>query len=142
VSKPSPTSRSLVECRKRGWIAQVVERWNPHARVRQDLFSVIDIVAITPTGILGIQACAGTSHAARVAKVVAEPRVRAWLGAGARLAVWSYAKRGARGELKRWQLREQEILASELPQEPRPAIAESRDTPTPIETQENHERRF
>ncbi len=44
----SPTSRSLAECRKRGWTAQVVEHWNPHAHIRQDLFGVIDIVALIP----------------------------------------------------------------------------------------------
>ena len=31
--------------KRRGFIAQIVERWNPFARVRQDLFQVIDIVA-------------------------------------------------------------------------------------------------
>jgi hypothetical protein len=111
VSKTSPTQRTLAECKKRGWIAQVVERWNPHAHVRQDLFGVIDIVAITHDGLLGIQACAGASHAARMAKCSAEPRAHAWLGAGARLEVWSWAKRGARGKRKVWTLREEHIVS-------------------------------
>lgn len=101
----SPTQRALAECRRRGWIAQVVEHWNPFARIRQDLFGVIDIVALTDVGILGIQACAGASHAARMAKVRAEPRTKAWLGAGGGLEVWSWAKRGARGKAKTWTLR-------------------------------------
>jgi hypothetical protein len=92
----------------------VVEHWNPHARVRQDLFNVIDIVAITPTGLLGIQACAGSSHAARRAKVLAEVKAAAWTAAGARLAVWSWSKRGGRGERKLWTLREDEIAAAEF----------------------------
>jgi hypothetical protein len=107
--KTSPTQRTLAECRKRGWTAQVVEKWNPHAKIRQDLFGCIDIVALTPDGILGIQACAGASHAARAAKMRAEPKVAAWLSAGGLLTVWSWSKRGARGEVKRWTLREEVI---------------------------------
>lgn len=105
----SPTQRTLAECKRRGWTAQVVERWNSHARVRQDLFGCIDVLAITPSGMIGIQACAGSSHAARLAKCRAEPRVAAWLGAGARLFVWSWAKQGARGKRKTWRLRESDV---------------------------------
>ena len=42
----SPTQRSLKLLRDEGYTAQVVERWNPHARVRQDLFGVIDTAAM------------------------------------------------------------------------------------------------
>lgn len=105
----TPTQRTLAECRRRQWTAQVVERWNPHARIRQDLFGVIDIIALTPDGILGIQACAGASHAARLAKVRAEPRMAHWLEAGGLIAVWSWAKRGERGKRKLWTLREERV---------------------------------
>jgi hypothetical protein len=106
----TPTQRTLAECRKRGWTAAVVEKWNPHARIRQDLFGCIDIVALTPEGILGIQACAGSSHAARREKARQEPRLSAWLGAGARFSVWSWSKRGERGKRKLWALREESLL--------------------------------
>lgn len=106
----SPTQRSLAECRKRGYVAQVVEHWNPHAHIRQDLFGVIDIVALTPDGILAIQACAGASHAARVAKVLAEPRTKAWLGAGGKFEVWSWSKRGAAKARKLWTLRTETVI--------------------------------
>jgi hypothetical protein len=105
----SPTQRTLAECRKRGWVAQVVEKWNPHAKVRQDLFGCIDVVALTDRGILGIQACAGASHAARAAKMRAEPKTLAWLKSGGVLEVWSWAKRGPRGGRKVWTLREEAI---------------------------------
>jgi hypothetical protein len=132
----SPTQRSLAECRKRGYTAQVVEKWNSHAKVRVDLFGVIDIVAITPPTpgdrdachceawnesecacggyqammsdsgrILAIQACAGSSHSARLAKILAEPRAKQWVEAGGLLELWSWSKRGARGKAKRWALR-------------------------------------
>jgi len=112
----SPTQRTLAECRKRGLIAQVVERWNPHAKVRVDLFGVIDVLAIVPRvetihgqaiagEIVGLQACSGTDHAKRRAKILAEPRALAWVEAGGRLELWSWSKRGDRGKQKRWTLR-------------------------------------
>jgi hypothetical protein len=103
--KTSPTARSLAECRKRGWIAQVVEQTIPRTFIKRDLFGIIDIVAITDAGILGIQATSGTNHAARVAKARLEPRLTRWLEEGARFEVWSWAKRGNRGERKLWSLR-------------------------------------
>jgi hypothetical protein len=43
----SPTGRTLAHLRKLGFPrVQVVEHWNPHARVRQDLFSCLDVLAI------------------------------------------------------------------------------------------------
>ena len=120
----SPTKRALADLRSLGFVAQTVERWNPHAKVRQDLFGCIDIVAVREgCGILGVQACAGASHAARRAKSLAEPRLRAWLAAGGRFEVFSYARRGGRGERKRWQLRREEITADDLPAEPEEVTA-------------------
>lgn len=114
----SPTQRTLAECRKRGLTAQVVERWNQHARVRVDLFGVIDLVAIVPPdgdilsgqqlragAILGIQATTGPNHASRRTKILAEPRAREWVDAGGRLELWSWSQRGAAGKRKLWTLR-------------------------------------
>jgi len=101
----SPTKRTLDECKRRGYIAQVVERFNMFAKVRVDLFGVIDLVAITPDGILGIQACAGSSHATRRTKMLAEPRMTEWCK-HAKLAIWSWRK-AANG---RWTLREEAVV--------------------------------
>lgn len=101
----SPTQRSLAWLRERNACAQVVERWNPHARVRQDLFGVIDIVSVLPGRIIGVQACAGASVSARVKKSLAEPRLRAWLDAGGLFVVHGWRKTGPRGKRKEWALR-------------------------------------
>lgn len=114
MAKNSPTQRALAEIKKRGYTAQVVEKWNPHARIRQDLFGVIDIVALAPDHILAIQACAGASHSARREKALAEPRLRLWLAAGGRFEVWSFAKRGARGAPKLWTLRAEPLTLADL----------------------------
>lgn len=109
MSKVSPSARTIAECKRRGWLAQNVEQTIPHTFIKRDLFGCIDIVAVTPDGILGIQATGGQGgvHAARVTKILAEPRMRAWLAAGASLAVWSWRKGGAVGKRKTWTLREQ-----------------------------------
>lgn len=110
-----PTQRTLAELKELGFMAQVVEKWNPHAKVRQDLFGVIDVLAVKPgVGIVGVQACAGASHAARRAKMLAEPRLRTWLLSGGRAEVWSWAKQGARGKRKTWTLRREEIRVDDL----------------------------
>lgn len=110
----SPTARTLAECRKRGWIAQVVEQTIPRTFIKRDLFGCIDIIAVAKPlndagGIIGIQVTSGSNHAARLAKAKAEPRIAAWLSAGAKFFVWSWAKQGARGERKRWMLREESL---------------------------------
>lgn len=86
----SPTERTLAALRKLGFTAQVVERWNPHAKVRQDLFGCIDIVAVNEHGILGVQACVAASLAARCTKSEAEPRLLTWLQGGGRFEVWAW----------------------------------------------------
>jgi hypothetical protein len=110
----SPTARALEELRKLGYPAQVVERWNQFAKVRQDLFRCIDIVYLTEGSIVGVQATVGGSHANRRAKILAEPLALAWLKAGGLLEVWSYSLTGARGEVKRWTLRKEELVEADF----------------------------
>ena len=105
----STAARTLAECRKRGWTAGTVEKWNPHVRIRQDLFGCIDIIALTADGILAIQSCAGSGHSDHAKKILAEPRAKKWIEAGGRFEVWSWAKRGERGKQKLWTLRVEDV---------------------------------
>jgi hypothetical protein len=111
----SPTQRALAYCRRYDWTAQVVEKWNPHARIRQDLFGCIDLVVLDGEagGVLGVQVTSGSAHAARVKKSLEEPRLRTWLEAPARFEVWSFAKRGAAGKRKLWTLRAQALVLND-----------------------------
>ena len=111
----TPTARSLKHLRSLGWTAAIVERWNPYAKVRQDLFGIIDIVALRPRICLGVQTTIGAHHADRIAKAMAEPRLLPWLLAGCRFQVWSWAQRGPRGKRKLWTLRIEEIVADVEP---------------------------
>jgi hypothetical protein len=100
----SPTQRTLALLRAQGWTCAVVERWNQYAGIRQDVFGFGDILAYHERehSIALFQACAGASHANRLAKLMAEPRVQGWLQAGGRVAVISWRKAGARGQRKTW----------------------------------------
>lgn len=112
---PSPTARTLAWCRRQGWTAAVVEKWNPHAEIRQDLFGCIDVVALQPgqTGVLGVQATTATNVSHRLAKMVAEPRARVWLECGNRLLLVGWAKQGS-GPKKTWTRSERYVTLNDM----------------------------
>lgn len=115
-SRSTYSARTITECRRRGWIAGNVERRIPFPKPQGttiDLFGVIDIIAVdlsAPLGqrIIGIQATSGGtggSHAPHRAKILASLNASIWIAGGGRLELWSWAKQGAKGKAKRWQLR-------------------------------------
>jgi hypothetical protein len=112
----SPTSRSLNYCRDQELIAGVVEKWNPHARIRQDLFGFIDLIVIDDEGIIGVQATSGSNAAARVKKILAEPRARRWLEARCRIEVWAWKKKKIRrgGTAFRWVLEKRPVTLEDF----------------------------
>lgn len=115
----SPTARSLKRLRELGYMVQVVERFNPGARVRQDLYSFIDILAVRPGEILGVQACTVGDLSKRLAKIESDgvrAKGRRWLEAGGRIEVHGWGKYGPRGKRKVWDVRVV-TLAELAPQE-------------------------
>jgi len=89
----SPTSRSLELLRKSGFLAQVVEKWNPHARIRQDLFGVIDVLAIDDDKTLGVQATTMSGRSSRLRKIQKSKEAVAWLRMDSRrLELWCWRK--------------------------------------------------
>lgn len=118
----SPTQRSLAHLRGvAGSLVAVVERWNPHAKVRQDLFGFADLVAVIPgvPGTTYVQTTSGTNVAARLTKLREEPiasRVRACLAAGNTVMVHGWRKVGERGRRKLWDLREVVVTPDQLTQ--------------------------
>ena len=104
----SPGQRTLQRLRKDGYMVAVVEKWNAHARIRQDLYGFIDVLACHPEhGFLAVQACSGTDTARRLKKIKEERRENAinFLKAGGRIEVWGWrklkVKRG--GKAVRWE---------------------------------------
>lgn len=118
----SPTMRTLNFLRERNLMVAVTEKWNPHARIRQDLFGFIDLIyAGGLDGIVGVQATDDTSVSKRLAKAMSfeptprpggkkplppcGPRLKTWLASGGRFFVIGWGLRGARGMVKRWRPR-------------------------------------
>lgn len=99
-SSISPTQLSLKHMRDWGCKAQVVEKWNPHARVRQDLFGVIDIVCIGDGNITGIQATSRSNMSARVAKIRSSSDAVDWCLSHGVLLVHGWDKHNNRWRLK------------------------------------------
>lgn len=71
---------------------EVVERWNAFARIRQDLFGIIDIVALDEQQTLGVQTTSWTNVSARVKKIADSPHLPALLRAGWVLEVHGWKK--------------------------------------------------
>lgn len=96
----------------------MVERWNPFAKKRHDLFGCIDMIALDDERCIGVQVTSGAHHAERRAKALNEPRLRAWLKTGCKFEVWSWSKTwsktGERGKRKVWTLRREPIYVEML----------------------------
>lgn len=102
--KTSPTQRSLKFLRDRGYTAQVVEKWNQFAKVRQDLFGFIDIVAIKPgiVGVLGVQTTSKAHLSDREKKAEKLETYKIWLECGNKVWMMGWKKSGAKGKRKLW----------------------------------------
>lgn len=90
-----PTQRTLERCRALGWPAAVVERWNPHARVRLDVFGFGDVLAIRPDCYPILIQTTTASHVSARAKKIAElcnDAARAWLGVDCAIEIWGWRK--------------------------------------------------
>lgn len=83
----TPTQRTLAEMRSRGYACEVVERWSPFARIRQDLFGFIDVLCLGENEVIGVQATSAGNVAARVRKIAEHDNVAAVRKAGIRLLV-------------------------------------------------------
>jgi hypothetical protein len=90
-------------------VVQIVEKRIPFHHITVDVFGCIDIIWIHGSKIMGIQACAGSGHAAHLRKALAEPRLKRWLNADALFEIWSWSKGGPRGKRKTWSVRVQQL---------------------------------
>lgn len=102
----SPTARTLEHLRKQGFpLVQVVEHWNPHSKTRRDLFTIIDVLAVSDTAIVAVQSTSAGNVASRVTKMAESEALPVLLKAGIKVFVHGWSKR-ANG---RWTLREVEL---------------------------------
>ena len=98
----TPTQLTLRHLRADGWpLVEVVEHWNPHARIRQDMFGFVDVIAVRRGETLAVQTTSATNVAARIRKIAEHPNVGAVREAGWTIRVHGWRKRSGRWELHR-----------------------------------------
>jgi len=90
--------------RKAGYTCQVVEKWNPFVKIRQDLFGFIDILCIKEGETVGVQSTTKDNALARVKKIELNETYPIVKKAGWRVLVHGWFK-----EKNRWQVKETEL---------------------------------
>lgn len=88
----TPTQRTLAALRQEGWLPAIVEKWNPHARIRQDLYGGIDVLALRRSTTLAIQCCALGDMGRRITKLQELPTLPWMKEAGWLVEVWGWRK--------------------------------------------------
>lgn len=88
----SPTQRSLAKLREEGYQVAVVERWNPHARIRQDLFGFADLLAVGNGETVAVQTTSASNMAARIRKIAESDQVPECRKANWRILVHGWRK--------------------------------------------------
>ena len=87
----TPTQRSLAYLRDEGYLVAIVEHWNPFARIRQDLFGFIDLLAIRRDETLAVQVTA-SGVSSRIKKIEASPHLDRVREAGWKIHVHGHRK--------------------------------------------------
>lgn len=100
MAKMSPTQLTLRKLKTDGWTTlAIVERWNPFARIRQDLFGCIDILAIKDGDTLGIQCTTYGNRNARVKKISDNEHLPNMRKANWSIEVWGWRKKNNKWEV-------------------------------------------
>lgn len=93
----TPTARTLIELRKRGYTAGVVEKWIPQTNRRVDFAGCIDVIGMGALGTIAVQATSASNVSARVRKItetcqaaLADMRAANWT-----VVVWGWKKTAA-----------------------------------------------
>lgn len=103
----SPTQRTLKEMRKRGYLCEITERFNPWSKTRHDLFGFIDVLCLKGDELVAVQTTSGSNVSARIQKIKQTQAAALWLESPSRkIVVHGWRRVGARGKRKLWQCRE------------------------------------
>lgn len=101
----SPTQRSLQYLRNQGYLAAVTEHWNPFAKVRQDLYGFVDVLALHDGKTLAIQTTSTSNFSARRRKILEHENLPILIAAG-----WQVVIHGWRKDTKgKWVLKEETV---------------------------------
>lgn len=109
--------RSMRYLRSLGMRVGCTEHWNPHVKIRQDLFGFIDLIALsmdvqrTDGQFVAIQVV-NTHLPEHIAKIKASEAARDWIACGGGIEVhnWTFRCKGGRGSRKVWRLQRIEVV--------------------------------
>lgn len=101
----SPTQRSKAYLENAGYLVAITERWNPHARVRQDMFGFVDMLAVKEGEVLAVQTTSRSNMSARARKIAEHENVAAVRKSGIRIEIHGWA-RDTKG---RWSVKIQDV---------------------------------
>ena len=101
----SPTQRSKAHLEKQGYRVAIVEHWNAFARIRQDLFGVVDLLCLRGSETLAVQTTSASNMSARVKKIAESDAIADIRAAGWGVVVHGW-KKGTNG---RYSLREVDV---------------------------------
>ena len=100
----TPTQRSLKLMRDRGYVCEITERWNPFAKIRQDLFGFGDVLCLGNNEIIMVQTTSLSNITSRMKKIADHDNVGAVRKAGVRILVHGWGKKGTK-----WECREEDL---------------------------------
>ena len=111
----SNTQRTMTQLRKKGWVCAVVEKWNHHVKIRQDLWGWMDVIAYKDDITVGIQVCSMTGRKEHLNKILANKYTKSWSASENRLIqLWSWrklkVKRG--GKAFKWEAKIEEVFVA------------------------------
>lgn len=95
------TQLSLAHLRKQGCTVAIVERWNAHAKITQDLFGFVDLLALHPDGTtIAVQTCARGDMSKRIAKIADSEHLPAVRRCNWRIVVHGWDKHEGKPRVK------------------------------------------
>lgn len=97
----NPTTRSRNRLKDLGYTVETVEKWNAHAKVYNDLYGFIDILAIREGETLAVQTTSASNVSSRVRKIEEHENLPVVLAAGWKVVVHGWAKERNRWILKK-----------------------------------------
>jgi len=89
----SYSSKSLNYLRRRGWIAESVEKWNPFGYNSKDLFGFADLLAVNKHEFVFVQVTAGYNGSARIKKILANKDAVKFMTWGHKIYVHEWKKK-------------------------------------------------
>jgi hypothetical protein len=96
----SPTQLSLKKLRADGYLVAITEKWNHFCKIRQDMWGIIDLLAIKENEILAVQTTSASNMSARAKKIADSENIGMIRKSGIKVHIHGWVKTGRKWECK------------------------------------------